>query len=110
LTLDTFGGSIGSAAAAAGNRKEYQMRRRTAVLVAALTLVVSGAGASVAAASAPPNPVYGTSGACNMVNPNAQFGMLTKAVQGGPGLAGMFTAIFNTTGVQEGACPILGGP
>ena len=94
----------------AGNRKEYQMRRRTAVLVAGLTLAASGAGASVAAASAPPNPVYGTSGACNMVNPNAQDGMLTKAVQGGPGLAGMFTAIFNTTGVQEGACPILGGP
>ena len=109
MTLDTFGGSIGSAAADVGNRKEYQMRRRTAVLVAALTLAASGAGASVAAA-APPNPVYGTSGACNMVNPNAQFGMLTKAVQGGPGLAGMFTAIFNTTGVQEGACPILGGP
>jgi hypothetical protein len=106
LTLDTFGGSI----ADAGNRKEYQMRTRTAVLVAALTLAASGAGPSVAAASAPPNPVYGTSGACNMVNPNAQFGMLTKAVQGGPGLAGMFTAIFNTTGVQEGACPILGGP
>jgi hypothetical protein len=36
--------------------------------------------------------------------------MLTKAVQDGPGLAGMFTAIFNTTGVEEGACPILGGP
>jgi hypothetical protein len=90
--------------------RSTKMRRRIAVLAAAVTLAASGAGASVAAASAPPNPVYGTSGACNMVNPNAQFGMLTKAVQGGPGLAGMFTAIFNTTGVQEGACPILGGP
>jgi hypothetical protein len=83
------------------------MRARTTVLATALTLAASGAGASVAAASAPPNPIYGTSGACNMVNPKAQFGMLDKAVQGGPGLAGMFTAIFNTTGFTDGSCPNL---
>lgn len=84
------------------------MRARTPLLVAALTLAASGAGANVAAAFAPPNPVYGTNGACNMVNPNAQFGMLDKAVQGGPGLAGMFNAIYITTGFQDGGCPILG--
>lgn len=84
------------------------MRLRTTVLVTALTLAASSAGASVAAAFAPPNPVYTTSGACNMVNPNAQFGMLDKAVTGGPGLAGMFNAIYITTGAKDGACPILG--
>jgi hypothetical protein len=85
------------------------VRRRTALLVVALTLAASDAGASVAAASAPPNPVWGTSGACNMVNPPAQPHMLGNPVQSGPGLAGMFTAMFNSAGVTDGACPILGG-
>ncbi len=84
------------------------MSVRTTVLVAALTLAATGAGSGAAAAFAPPNPVYTTSGACNMVNPNAQFGMLDKAVTGGPGLAGMFNAISITSGAQDGACPILG--
>jgi hypothetical protein len=84
------------------------MRARSVLLATVLTLAASGASASVAAAYAPPNPVYGTSGACNMVNPNAQFGMLDKAVTGGPGLAGMFNAISITSGAQDGACPILG--
>jgi hypothetical protein len=81
------------------------MRRRTALLVAVLTLAASGAGASVAAAFAPPNPHYGTiGGACNMLNPAAAPHMLGNPVQSGPGLAGMFTAILNTTGIPDGGC------
>lgn len=80
------------------------MRRRTALLAAALTLAASCAGASVAAAFAPPNPVYGTAGACNMLNPNAAPHMLGNPVQSGPGLAGMFRAISNTTGIPDGGC------
>jgi hypothetical protein len=30
--------------------------------------------------------------------------MLGNPVQSGPGLAGMFTAIFNTTGITDGNC------
>jgi hypothetical protein len=88
--------------------KEYEMRRRTVLLVATLTLAASLAGASVAAATPGPTGDQGLTGACNMVNTNAQFGMLTKAVDSGPGLAGMFTAIFNTTGLSDGSCPNLG--
>jgi hypothetical protein len=73
----------------------------------ALTLAASGAGASVAAANPGPTGDQGLVGACNMVNTNAQFGMLGKAVQGGPGLAGMFNAILITAGVPDGSCPNL---
>ena len=80
------------------------MRKRTALLIAALTLAASGAGASVAAAFAPPNPVWGTAGACNMLNPPAAPHMLGNPVQSGPGLAGMFTAILNSAGIPDGNC------
>jgi hypothetical protein len=83
-------------------------RARTTLLVTVSALAACGAGAGVAAASAPPNPVWGTSGACNMVNPPAQPHMLGNPVQSGPGLAGMFIAILNSAGVSDGACPILG--
>jgi hypothetical protein len=33
--------------------------------------------------------------------------MLGNPVQSGPGLAGMFTAMFNSAGVIDGGCPIL---
>jgi hypothetical protein len=74
------------------------LRRRTTLLVAALTLAASGAGASVAAATPGPTPVHGLTGACNMTNTHAAFGMFEMAVQSGPGLEGMFTAIINTGG------------
>ena len=54
------------------------MRARTTLLATALTLAASGAGASVAAAVPGPTP-YGLTGACNMTNPNAAFGMFTIA-------------------------------
>lgn len=83
------------------------MRVRTTLLVTALTLAASGAGAGVAAATPGPTGDQGLTGACNMVNTNAQFGMLDKAVQSGPGLAGMFNAMSITANVTNGACPNL---
>ena len=74
------------------------MRTRTTLLVTALTLAASGAGASVAAATPGPTPDEGLTGACNMTNSHAAFGMFEMAVQSGPGLEGMFTAIINTGG------------
>jgi hypothetical protein len=77
------------------------MRARTTVLVTALTLAVSGAGASVAAAIPGPTPVYGLTGACNMTNPNAAFGMFEVAgsVANPNGFdEGMITAILNSNG------------
>jgi len=77
------------------------MRRRTAVLVAALTLAASGAGASTAAAIPGPTPVNGLTGACNMTNPNAAFGMFTIAgsVANPNGFeVGMIIAILSTNG------------
>jgi hypothetical protein len=77
------------------------MRARTTVLVTALTLAASGAGASVAAAIPGPTPVYGLTGACNMTNPNAAFGMFEVAgsVANPNGFdGGMITAILNTNG------------
>jgi hypothetical protein len=74
------------------------MRARPTLLVTALTLAASGAGASVAAAAPGPTPVNGLTGACNMTNPNAAFGMFTKAPQSGPGFDGMITAIINSGG------------
>lgn len=43
------------------------------------TLVLGGAGGSVAEATPGPTPNYGLTGACNMANPNAAFGMFTVA-------------------------------
>jgi hypothetical protein len=77
------------------------MRVRTTVLVTAVTLLASGAGASVAAATPGPTPPYGLTGACNMTNPNAAFGMFTIAgsVANPNGFdGGMITAILNTNG------------
>jgi hypothetical protein len=75
--------------------------RRTTLLVAALTLAASGAGASVAAATPGPTPVNGLTGACNMTNTHAAFGMFDIAgshanANGWDG--GMITAILNTNG------------
>jgi hypothetical protein len=77
------------------------MRARTTVLVTAVALVASGVGASVAAATPGPTPPYGLTGACNMTNPNAAFGMFTIAgsVANPNGFdGGMITAILNTNG------------
>jgi hypothetical protein len=77
------------------------MRARTTLLVTALTLAASGAGASVAAATPGPTPPYGLTGACNMTNPNAAFGMFTIAgsVANPNGFdVGMIKAILNTNG------------
>jgi hypothetical protein len=77
------------------------MRARTILLVTAVTLAASGAGASVAAAIPGPTPVYGLTGACNMTNPNAAFGMFEVAgsVANPKGFdEGMITAILNTNG------------
>ena len=77
------------------------MRARKILLVAALTLAASGASANVAVATPGPTPPYGLTGACNMTNPNAAFGMFTVAgsvanPHGWEG--GMITAILNTNG------------
>ena len=77
------------------------MRVRTTVLVTAVTLAVSGAGASGAAAIPGPTPVYGLTGACNMTNPNAEFGMfeIAGSVANPHGFdEGMITAIINSNG------------
>jgi hypothetical protein len=87
--------------------RRSQMRARATLLVAAATLAASAVGASVAAASAPPNPVWGGSGACNMVNQPPAPHMLGNPVQSGPGLAGMFNAMFMSAGVQGADCPNL---
>ena len=68
------------------------------MLVTALTLAASGAGASVAVATPGPTPDEGLTGACNMINTHAEFGMFTKAPQSGPGFDGMMTAIINSGG------------
>jgi hypothetical protein len=74
------------------------MRARPVLFVTALGLAASGVGASAAAATPGPTPDEGLTGACNMTNSHAAFGMFERAVQSGPGLEGMFTAIINTGG------------
>jgi hypothetical protein len=74
------------------------MRTRMVLLVTALALAASGAGAGAAAAIPGPTPNEGLTGACNMTSSHAAFGMFEKAVQSGPGLEGMFTAIINSGG------------
>ena len=74
---------------------------RTALLVTALAVAASGVGASGAAATPGPTPPYGLTGACNMTNPNAAFGMFDVAgsVANPHGFEeGMITAILNTNG------------
>jgi hypothetical protein len=81
------------------------------LFVTALTLAASVAGAGVAAAIPGPTPDYGLTGACNMTNPNASFGMFTIAgSHANPNGfdVGMIIAILNTNG---GTIPeICGGP
>ena len=77
------------------------MRRTVKVhlVVTALALAASGAGASGAAATPGPPPPYGLTGACNMTNPNASFGMFDVAgsVANPHGWdEGMITAILDT--------------
>jgi hypothetical protein len=71
--------------------------RRGAVLS---SIVLAGLASSggIAAAAPGPTPDEGLTGACNMTNTHAAFGMFDKAVQSGPGLDGMFTAIINSGG------------
>ena len=87
------------------------MRARTILLVTALTLAASGGATGVAAATPGPTPDYGLTGACNMTNPNASFGMFTVAQShANPNGfdVGMIRAIDNTNG---GTIPeICGGP
>lgn len=81
------------------------------LFVTALTIAVSVAGAGVAAATPGPTPDFGLTGACNMTNPNASFGMFTIAqAHANPNGfdVGMIIAILNTNG---GTIPqICGGP
>ena len=77
------------------------MRARTALLVTALTLAASGAGAGVAAATPGPTPDEGLTGACNMTNSHAAFGMFTIAgsrANANGFDVGMIIAILNTNG------------
>jgi len=76
------------------------MRKRVAIAFATLGVLASG-GAGVAAASAPVTPVNGLSGACNMANTNAAFGMFTIAGSHANANGfedGMNTAIFRSNG------------
>jgi hypothetical protein len=77
------------------------VRSRTTLLVAALALAASGAGAGGAGATPRPTPINGLTGACNMTNIHAEFGMFTIAgsranPNGFDG--GMITAILNING------------
>ncbi|HKG63893.1 MAG TPA: hypothetical protein VKB28_07505 [Solirubrobacteraceae bacterium] len=77
------------------------MSARTTLLVTALAFAASGAGAGTAAAAPGPTPDEGLTGACNMTNTHAAFGMFTIAgshanANGFDG--GMITAILNTNG------------
>jgi len=77
------------------------MRARRTVLVTALTLAFCGAGAGVAAAEPGPTPVNDLTGACNMTNDNAAFGMFeVSGEHANPNGwdVGMIIAILNTNG------------
>jgi hypothetical protein len=73
--------------------------------MAAAAIAASGAGASVAAATPGPTSDQGLTGACNMTNTQAFFGMFTKAPQSGPGVDGVINAINITNGTTEPPCP-----
>ena len=77
------------------------MLLRKTLFVTALTLAASGAGAGVAGATPGPTPDQGLTGACNMTNTNAAFGMFTIAqAHANPNGfdVGMIIAILNTNG------------
>ena len=71
-----------------------QLRARTTLLVAGLALAASGAGASVAAANPGPTGDQGLTGACNMTNTKAQYGMFAHAAAP----QGMINALLRTNG------------
>jgi hypothetical protein len=75
------------------------MRHLLAAVV--VTGAIGIAAPAVAMASAPPTPDYGLSGACNMTNPNAQFGMFSVAGNHANPNGfdiGMIKAILNSNG------------
>lgn len=77
------------------------MKARRTVLVAALTLAATGSGAGVASATPGPTPDEGLTGACNMTNSHAAFGMFTVAGSHANPKGfdvGMIIAILNTNG------------
>jgi hypothetical protein len=77
------------------------MSARPVLLLTALALAASGAGAGVAAATPGPTPQEGLTGACNMTNSHAAFGMFTIAGEhANPNGfdVGMIIAILNTNG------------
>jgi hypothetical protein len=77
------------------------MRARTILLVTALTLAASGSGAGVASATPGPTPDEGLTGACNMTNTHAAFGMFEVAgshANANGFDVGMIIAILNTNG------------
>jgi hypothetical protein len=77
------------------------MRARKTLLVTALALAACGAGASSAAATPGPTPDEDLTGACNMTNTNAAFGMFTIAgshANANGFDVGMIIAILNTNG------------
>jgi len=81
------------------------MSARTILLVTALTLAASGAGAGVAAATPGPTPDEGLTGACNMTNTHAAFGMFEVAgshANANGFDVGMIIAILNT---NDGTIP-----
>jgi hypothetical protein len=77
------------------------MKVQRTLIATVLTLAASGIASSSAAAAPGPTPPYGLTGACNMTNPNAAFGMFDVAgsVANPNGFdVGMIIAILNTNG------------
>lgn len=77
------------------------MRPRPALLMTALALAATGVGARAAAATPGPTPDEGLTGACNMTNSHAAFGMFEVAgAHANPNgwEGGMITGILNTNG------------
>ena len=74
-----------------------RLRRGTILFSIVLAALVPAGG--IAAAQGPgPTPNEGLTGACNMTNSHAAFGMFERAPQSGPGFEGMIRAIINTGG------------
>ena len=89
------------------------MLLRKTLLVTALTLAATGAGAGAAGATPGPTPDQGLTGACNMTNTNAGYGMFTvsQSVSNPNGWdAGMGTAINNSTGGNPINCEVPSTP
>lgn len=78
-----------------------QRRVRRTLLVTVLTLAAFSAGTAVAGATPGPTPPEGLTGACNMTNSHAAFGMFTIAGSHANAHGwedGMIRAILNTNG------------